>query len=263
VKSRTRLILIVVPLALALASALSVQQYDLMYPGEFRVHFLDVGQGDSALLVTPSGRQVLIDGGPDLSALRGIARNMPLMDRSIDLLVLSHSDSDHVFSFPDILRRYHVGAVLMTGASASTPRYKEFVALLLEQRIPVILADPARDIALGDGVVLDVLWPPPGLLGQSVKNPNEVSIVLRASYGSGSILFTGDMGFTEEQEVLAAGIDIRADILKIGHHGSRYSTSTGFLLAVNPRQAIISASTTNTYGHPHPIVLRRLAHFCG
>jgi competence protein ComEC len=259
--SRNSLILIVSPLALALAGAFVMQQYRLAHPGEFRAHFLDVGQGDSALLVTPSGRQVLIDGGPDLSALRGVARHMPLLDRSIDLLVLSHAHLDHLAAFPEILRRYRVGAILMTGTDTSLPRYAELLTLVKQQNIPIFFADPQRDIDLGDGVMLDVLWPPPVLTGRKMKDENDASVVLRASYGSGSILFTGDAGEDPEHAMLAAGVDVKAGILKVGHHGSKHSTSTGFLLAVNPTLAVISSGSGNTYGHPHPVILQRLRHF--
>jgi competence protein ComEC len=246
-----------IPCVLALATLVAWRETELAAPGGFQVHFLDVGQGDSALLVTPSGKQILIDGGPDLSALRGLGRYMPLLDRSIDLLVLSHSDSDHVFALPDVLKRYRVGSVLLTGAAAATPKYNEFLTLLQRQRIPLILADPARDIALGDEVTLDVLWPRPGLLGVPVKDPNNASILLRAQYGSSSILFTGDMELSEEREILSSRQDIHADVLKVGHHGSKTSSSTGFLLAVKPSLAVISVGAHNTYGHPSPSVVER------
>lgn len=243
------------------ATGVSWRDYSLGTPGELVVKFFDVGQGDSALLVTPTGKQILIDGGPDTSALRGLGKSMPFFDRSIDLLVLSHPDLDHIGAFPEVLRRYRVGGVLMTGIDEDKPRYREFLTLMQELDIPLLVADPGRDIDLGDGVVLDVLWPRETLFNTQVEDANEASVVLKVQYGSSSILFTGDMGEQEEAEVLASGADLSADILKIGHHGSRYSTSTGFLLAVDPKEAVISAGKDNTYGHPHPVILERLRHF--
>lgn len=250
--------LVLLSAALGAAIILCVHELRMLPDGRLHIYFMDVGQGDSALIVTPSGKQIIIDGGPDTSTLTHLSTHMPFFDRSIDMLVLTHPEMDHIFAFPEILRRYRVGRVLMTGIDASLPRYGEFLSLLLEQRIPVWIADPAHDIDLGDGTVLDIVWPPPNLLGTTRKDMNNSSIVLRVLYSSGSILFTGDMEEKEEHEVLASGADISATVLKVGHHGSKTSSGTGFLLAANPRSAIISARKNSRYGHPHAVILERL-----
>lgn len=226
--------------------------------GTLRVTFLDVGQGDASFITTPSGRQILIDGGPDESALRGIARHMPFLDRRIDLLILSHPQLDHMAAFPEILRRYRVDRVLMTGVQYDLPQYRETLSLIHSQRIPIWLADPRKDIDLGDGVILDIVWPSPSLFGQSMKQVNNSSIILRVIHGSGSVLFTGDAEEVEERAALASGADVHADVLKAGHHGSKTSSGTGFLLVVDPNVAVVSASKINRYGHPHAIILERL-----
>lgn len=241
---------------------LAVREWRLLPDGKLHAWFLDVGQGDSALLVTPSGRQILIDGGPDLSALEAIGKRMSFFDRSIDLLVLSHPNLDHLASFPEVLRRYRIGAVLMTRSPYELARYKEFLTELELRRIPVLLADPARDLDLGDGVLLDVVWPDASsLAAHPVRDANNASIVLRVLHRDRAILFTGDMEEEEERTVLASGADLDADVLKVAHHGSKSSTSTGFLLAVTPNLAIISVGDGNRYGHPHPAILERLRHF--
>ncbi|MSR87459.1 MBL fold metallo-hydrolase [Candidatus Peribacteria bacterium] len=243
----------------ALAGTILCVHELLMLPdGRLHIFFMDVGQGDSALIVTPSGKQVVIDGGPDDSAIRELGRHMPFFDRTIDLLILSHPDLDHVFSFPEILRRYRVGRILMTGIQGDAPRYKELLTVIKEQRIPVWIADPAHDLDMGDGVLFDIVWPPPTLLGARREDTNNTSIVLRVLYGTGSALFTGDMEEKEEREVLASGGDLRAMVLKAGHHGSKTSSGTGFLLAIGPRLAAISSGRKNSYGHPHALVLERL-----
>lgn len=237
------------------------REYRLANPGALEVHVLDVGQGDSIFMVSPTGKQVLIDGGPNLATLRGLGKYMPFFDRSIDLLVLSHPDLDHIASFPEVLRRYQVKSVLMTGIDTSSSRYQEFLSLLPRENAQILLSDKTDTIDLGDGVKLSVLWPKESLYNVRPKSPNNTSILLRATFGSSSLLFTGDMELPEENAIVKAGIDLNADILKIAHHGSKTSTSTGFLLKVNPSLAIISVSATNTYGHPHPIVMNRLRHF--
>lgn len=233
---------------------LLLREFAVRPDGQLSVSFLDVGQGDAALLHTPSGRQVLIDGGPDSSVLEEIGRRMSFFDRTIDLLVLSHPNLDHLSGLVEVLRRYDVRLVLLPAVLSDLPRFQEFLALLKEQHVRVILADASQDIDLGNGVRLDVVWPPAGF---SADDENAYSVVLRVTYGSDSVLFTGDIGADTESAVIASGADIEADILKVPHHGSRYSSSTGFLLAVDPTLAVIPVGE-NTYGHPHPTVLRRL-----
>ncbi len=229
-----------------------------MPDGRLHIYFMDVGQGDSALIVTPSGKQIIIDGGPDNSTLTQWSKYMPFFDRSIDMLVLSHPQLDHIFAFPDILRRYRVGRILITGVQYKLPRYDEFLRLVNEQRIPVWIADPRKDIDLGDGIVLDIIWPPPTLFGKEMKDVNSASIILRVLSRSGSVLFTGDAEETGERAALASGADVSATVLKAGHHGSKTSSGTGFLLAVHPSLAAISAGKKNPFGHPHKVILDRL-----
>src|SRR3989338_1197260 len=205
-------------------------------PGDtVRIDVFDVGQGDSMFITGTEGQQILIDGGPDLSVLRQLSRRPPFFDRTIDLLILSHPNLDHFFAFPEILRRYRVQAVMLTGGQYDIARYDELLALLEQKHIPLIVPAPAVDVDLGGGLLLDLVWPPPVFFGKAMEDDvNNSSIVLRLLYGADSMLFTGDMEVAEEEDVLASGADVRADILKIAHHGSRSSTSTGFLLAVAP-----------------------------
>ncbi len=246
---------------LGLTAYAAVREYRVRPDGFVHVDVLDIGQGDSILITSPSGKQVVIDGGPDDSALREIAERMSFFDRSIDVLILSHPDLDHVAAVPELLERYRIGAVVFTGLDHSNTPYKQMLDLLREKQIPVIIADPAQDIDIGEGLTLDLLWPPPVYAGAKRKDANNTSIVLRLIYGEDTMLFTGDMEEKEEKEVLAAGVDLHADILKVGHHGSKTSTSTGFLLAVDPQLAVISAGRENRFGHPHRVILDRLAHF--
>jgi competence protein ComEC len=238
-------------------SVFSVREWRLAHPGGLVAHFLDVGQGDCAFLITPNGHQIVVDGGRDLAALPQIGADMPLLDHSIDLLVLSHPQLDHIFALPELLRRYHVGAVLMTGLAYNLRRYDEFLTLIAQQHVPVLIADPNKDLTLDDGVTLDTVWPPPVYLGKTVEEANNTSIALHVRYGSSAILFTGDMEEIEEEAILGSHASVRSNVLKVAHHGSKTSSSTGFLLAVHPSLAVISAGRHNTYGHPHKVTLER------
>lgn len=227
--------------------------------GNLHAYFFDIGQGDAALLVSPSGKQIVIDGGPDLSLLQHLGRTMPFLDRRIELLVLSHPNLDHLAAFPEILERYQVERVLLAGSEFPLPRYDAIIAKIEEQGISVIIADPEKDIDLGDGLLLDIAWPPVGFVPPD--DINDASIVMRALYKDHAILFTGDIEELGENLLLQTGAEIDSDIIKVPHHGSKTSSSTGFLLAVTPDLAVISASRENSYGHPHPEVVERYRHF--
>lgn len=253
---------IIILLLLGAGALIGWREWTVRPDGDVSVHVLDVGQGDGIFITGPSGQQILIDGGPNLDALAGMGKRMSFFDRSIDLLILSHPDNDHVFALPDVLERYNVQTVLLTGVVHDNSRYEEMLDIIERKKIPVIVADPAKDIDLGDGLRLDVLWPQPVFFQKDAEGAsNDTSIVLRLTYGEDSVLFTGDMEKDAEDAVLAAGMNMDADVLKVAHHGSRTSTSTGFLLAVSPTLAVISVSAENSYGHPHPHVINRLRHY--
>jgi competence protein ComEC len=222
------------------------------------LRMFDVGQGDGILL-SSGGTQILVDGGPDGSILSHLGSAMPFFDRTVDLLVLSHPHMDHLQSFPELLRRYRVKAVLMTGVDYANPRYEEFLTLLADEGARLFVADPTQDLTVGP-FDIDVLWPPPRSFGVPMKDVNDDSVALRVTVPNGkTILFTGDMEEGEERKILQAGVDVRADILKVAHHGSRTSSSTGFLLAVRPSLAIASVAKDNSYGLPDEDVTARYA----
>ncbi len=255
---RTRLASLGVATALLL---LCGREWLLLPDGHAHLSVLDVGQGDSILIVSPSGKRILVDGGPDLRTLEKLGGSLPFFDRRIDLLVLTHPHLDHLASFPEIVDRYDVRAAVLNATPYASPRYAHFLDQLAQRRIPVIHPDDHGVIDCGDGLVLERLWPSADLFGLPAKNVHAFTVVLRASYRDHSILLTGDLEDDGETEILRRGIDVRAEILKVGHHGSLTSTSTGFLLAVRPRAAVISVGAGNSFGHPRPEILSRLARF--
>ena len=243
---------------LLLASLLLLAHEWVRLPdGKLHVELLDVGQGDGILITTPVGQRILIDGGPDLTLLERLGEELPFLDRGIDLMVLSHTDADHVTALPSVIERYNVKKVLMTGVDAHSSRYRAFLDAIEKSDAEVILANSSNDIDLGDGLVLDVLWPIESLLGQEVEDPNNASVVAKLIWKDHKILLTGDAEEEVEREILIHGADVSSDILKVAHHGSKTSSSTGFLLAVDPDLALISVGSENNFGHPHQEILDR------
>ncbi len=224
------------------------------------VIFMDVGQGDSTLIRTSRGKTILIDGGPDWSSLEKIGKYLPFFRRRIDVLILSHPNLDHLAAFPEILRRYDIERVVLTKTPYSLGTYQDILREISQKGIVITTPSQTTNIVIDD-IQLEILWPRAGDVGIHFKEVNDASIVLRVNGNSRSILFTGDMETAAENALLQTSVDLRTDILKIAHHGSRSSTSTGFLLAVKPKLAVISVGKDNRYGHPHPWILKRLQHF--
>ncbi|TSC80530.1 MAG: competence protein ComEC [Candidatus Peregrinibacteria bacterium Gr01-1014_25] len=227
-------------------------------PRNFALDVLDVGQGTAALLTGPGRMQVLVDGGPDASVLEQLPRVMPFLDRRIELVVLSHPDSDHLTGLVSILERYSVDALLLTGASHDLPRYAALMDLAAARRIPLLRSSSVRSIHVG-GITLDILWPP---RNGAVRPGNNGSIVLKVFGGGRSVLLPGDI--EEDSEQLLVRLKekaLKTDVLVVPHHGSRTSSSTGLLLAVRPALAVLPVGRTNRYGHPHADVVARYRAF--
>lgn len=226
----------------------------LTRPAVLEVHFLDVGQGDAIFIQTPTGRQVLIDGGRSGSGtVASVSEVVPFTDRSLDIVVATHLDADHIGGLAEVLEQYEVGMILV--AEEQRDDSAAFWEAVEAEGADVIVVEAPMRVTLEDEVVLDILSPTSALRGAP---DNERSIVAKLVYRNDSFLFTGDMEKRAEYALLAAGVDISADVLKVAHHGSSTSTTPAFLGAVAPRLAVIQVGQ-NSYGHPHPDVLARLA----
>ncbi|MEE8473016.1 MAG: DNA internalization-related competence protein ComEC/Rec2 [Dehalococcoidia bacterium] len=228
-------------------------------PGRLEVSFLDVGQGDAILIQTPSHLQVLVDGGPSPRAIAlALGRELPFWDRSLDLLVLTHPEADHLGGLVEVLGRYRVGRVMGPGLPADSSLYREWRRLLDEKGIPYFTARTGQRVELGDGIVLEVLGPSEAIMGRADLGPNDKGVVLRLVKGGVSFLLMGDVGWEGEMDLLSRRAGLRSTVFKVGHHGSKTSTSPQSLMAVGPQAAVISVGAENTFGHPSPEVVGRL-----
>ena len=238
-----------------------------------RVTVLDVGQGDSIVIETPGHHTILIDGGgandervvdPHHYGERVI---LPFLRSegvdAIDLLIVTHPHGDHVGGLPAVLDGIHVDQVLDgTVLPYGTLAYKTFISTMQAHKIPYRHASRGMQLNFGDGVTGLVLNPPASgrPYGSQTDNAtvNNYSVVLRLTYGKTHIMLDGDAQFEAENNILAAGYDVQADVLKTGHHGAGNATSDAWLDAVRPKYAAISCGLHNHFGHPNPAMLARL-----
>ena len=225
--------------------------------GDLHVYFLDVGQGDSALIVTPEGRQVLVDGGPAPdSAIRALSEAMPEGDRSLDLVVVTHLDADHSRGLIDVLDQYEVGAIVAGTESSTASMYAQWQAGVERNKVDVVSVHQGYALDLGSRVVAEVLNPRSGISGGGSANND--ALVLRMTYGSVSFLLTADIEAQTESLLALMGAGIESTVLKVAHHGSKASSTAGFIDAVGPAVALISVGGDNSFGHPNDEVIGRL-----
>ncbi|MBI4128003.1 MAG: MBL fold metallo-hydrolase [Parcubacteria group bacterium] len=222
------------------------------------VAYYDVGQGDAIFIRTPSEYDILIDGGPDNAVLAELAHDLPLNDRTLDLVVLTHPHADHLTGLLSVLDRYHVGRIIESGVSYSTATYTEWHSAMSDKEIPITIALAGQAIDLPDGTHIEILAPRESMEGQSISNINNASVVMRLTYGGTSFLFTGDAE-TDVLDDIAATHTVTATVWKVSHHGSRNGIDDSFLNAVDPHYAVISVGEGNRYDHPHPEALAILA----
>lgn len=219
------------------------------------VAFLDIGQGDSIFIESPVGNQLLIDGGPGAGVLRELSSVMPFYDRTIDVVLATHPDADHVGGLNDVLDNFSVSLFMEPGVDADTSVYENLEKKISEHGIKKILARRGMVLDLGAGAMLEILYPVGDVTGWET---NDASIVARLVYGESEFLLTGDAPFKTERALMyldSTGQTLRSDVLKAGHHGSKNSTSPEFVSAVSPEYAIISVGADNRYGHPTKEVL--------
>jgi competence protein ComEC len=253
VPKRAILVLLLVATALVWLAVIATPDRQL------EVSFLDVGQGDAILIQTPSHQQILIDGGPDPEAMSlWLGKKLPFYDKSLDLVVLTHPENDHLVGLVEVLHSYKVGQVLEPGFKHDIPAYEEWLRLIDEKDIKRTIAKAGQQIELGDGIRIEVLHPQEEFLEGTDSDTNNNSVVLRLVWKEVSFLLTGDICEEAEREILYRGYKLSSTVLKVAHHGSATSTSGQFLAAVDPQVAVISVGENNLFGHPDEETMDRL-----
>lgn len=233
---------------------------------EMQVHFIDVGQGDSALVITPHGRAFMVDtggvreGSYDIGSRVDVPYLLHYGVQKLDYIFLTHAHDDHAGGVKGILTKIPVGAIGIGHEGAGDYLQAFGTGEIGKIKKLLVPLQEGSSIEL-DGVRIDMLYSPESRKVQESQlqaTGNEFSNLIRVSYGEASFLFTGDLVAEQEQQVLANGTNVASTVLKVGHHGSRTSSSQEFLTAVNPGWAVISCGYNNSFGHPHKEILNRL-----
>jgi competence protein ComEC len=226
--------------------------------GYLHVAFLDVGQGDAILLTLPDGRQILIDGGPSATQLQWrLGQEMPFWDKSLDLVINTHTDADHLGGLVSLLDRYSVGQILVTDMGGRTSLYQAWQQELHTLSYTPTVAHAGMVLPLQPNITATILSP--GAASEHETATNNHSVVLRLEMGQVSFLFTGDIEATVEEKLVQSGEILESTVLKSPHHGSNTSSSEPFLQAVKPRIVVISVGVDNPFKHPRPETLARYA----
>ncbi len=216
------------------------------------LHFLDVGQGDSILIESPTGSQVLVDGGPGKNIMRPLQKVLPWYDKTIDMLIVTNPDKDHFEGFIPLLEHYTTFAFLEPGTKGGTS-FPLLGEVLTQKQIPRFTALSNQRVDVGGGAYLYILFPDRDVSGLS---SNQGSLVMKLVYGDTCALLQGDSTANIEEYILSRQAEaLKCDIIKLGHHGSRTSSTLEYLKASQAQWGIISAGKDNSYGHPHAEVL--------
>lgn len=235
------------------------------------LHVLDVGQGD-AILLRAGATDILVDGGPDATVTRRLGEVRPAWDKRLEVVVLTHPDLDHLAGLLPVLEREEIGLLLLPAFAPRTDLFRAFLERVEELRVPVRFARPGQRIQAG-ALTLTVLAPDARALRLARKKSNNGGVVLRADISNTgcfpsantrcwqgfAVLLTADIERPAEQLLVRSARELLdVDVLKVGHHGSKTSTSHALLRAATPAVAVVSVGASNRYGHPHDGVLRRL-----
>lgn len=217
------------------------------------VDFLDIGQGDAILIKTPTGQNILIDGGADNKVLAQVADNLPWWQRSIDYLVITHYHADHMMALPELINKYKIKNILVSSHAPDDLLYKILLDKLVNKDLHLSVVKAGDKFVISDNLYWQIL-----LADDYHDDYNDNSVVVRLTYGETDFLFTGDLPISGEEKILSSSLQIESEVLKVGHHGSKYSSGSDFLEAVKPQLCIIQSGKDNKFGHPHQEALLRL-----
>ena len=220
-----------------------------------RLHFIDVGQGDSSLIITPKGKTILIDAGDEAHAKKVLSYVREQGIEKLDLVVATHPDADHIGGMDKVIKNFDIDVFAMPDVSAKTNQYKQIQRELKAKKMKATRLYQGDEVQIDDDIDFEILSP---VKGKKYDDTNEYSIVTKIMYKDTSFILMGDATMENEVDIINNVPDIDIDVLKLGHHGSSTSSSDYFITKTSPNIAIISCGKNNKYGHPHQEVMRVL-----
>lgn len=232
----------------------------LIVPQKLRVSFLDIGQGDAIFIQTPSGKQMLIDGGPSDIILARLSKQLSYFDNDIDVMVVTHPDADHVTGLIPVLEKYNVEKIIISKAEGHTGIFDTLNKSIENESAEIYVGEIGDEIDFHDGVIVRILYPPKDYVVKK-NDTNDASVSLVLNYGDESFLLTGDLPSTEESKLISSGFlnfVKNITVYKAGHHGSKFSSADQLLSYIHPEYTVISAGKDNKYGHPNIETIERL-----
>ena len=246
-------------LFLLLATVLLALAGNRLFHSEPEIIFLDVGQGD-AILIQQGTTQILVDGGPGAAVVERLGEYMPFWDRTIELVIMSHAHSDHYLGLIDVFRRFRVNNFMWSGVEEHAEDFSYFQELVAAENCEIILGAANTDMQMG-AIFLDVLYPfsISDFIVAPPENLNNSSLVIKVTGPHHTVMLTGDAETEVETLLVERNLNLAADILKAGHHGSKTSSAEIFLQAVSPQQGIFCAGADNKFNHPATVIVERYA----
>ena len=236
------------------AGTYAYEYYDIDIDQKLKVHYIDVWQGDSTFIELPNGKTILIDAGEAEYGDRVISYIKKLKYSKIDYLFATHPHSDHIGGLKKVINSFEIGSIYMPDVTNNTNLYYDLLKAIEAKNKKVRLATAGKNVILDDNINLKIVAP----INNYYEDLNNYSVVLRLTYDEKSFLFMADAEYDSEMELLKSNFDIKADVLKVGHHGSTSSTNYNFLKKVSPKIAVISVGENNDYGHPKEKILEKL-----
>lgn len=226
---------------------------------DLTVNYLDIGQGDSELIELPEGKNILIDSGDKDAGNKLLGYLKAKNISTLDLVIITHPHIDHYGGLLQAVKTININQVFDSGATTSSPTYLKLLKQFADKKTKFAIPRKGQEFSFANGIILKILAPEDPLLKNTRSDANNSSIVTKLTYNKVSFLFTGDIEEESQNRLLKDDSgDLKSDILKVAHHGSRYTSSKEFLQAVKPKVAVISCGIGNSYGHPHQEALDRI-----
>lgn len=228
-----------------------------LQPAKLKVSFFDVGQGDAIFIQTPSGHEMLIDGGPTNKILEQLGKHMSYFDDDIDIVVATHGDADHVTGLIPVLEKYAVDKIVVSPVESRTGIFDDLKKHIDNEGAEIHTAQISDVIDFHDGVIATILYPTKNYR-EKKNDTNDASVSMVLSYGNNTFLLTGDLPSTREPQLLTKDLPKNITVYKAGHHGSKYSSGEILLKYIRPEYTALSVGKDNRYGHPNSEVIERL-----